>query len=151
MSLWGFRKANDDNPFLSHSQLLAVCNGALCLAKKGYHVKCRCRNKSSIHLKMKGAEINRIVAGILKKEGVEFVTGMEKHSKKNPVAWYCRLSNEYPPFLQEHYWYYLASDCMLQLYQVLFLCRKKGNPALFRLKKLRVYSILRTYSTVPVL
>ena len=31
-----------------------------------------------IPLKMKGVELNRFVAGILKKGGVEFVTGMEK-------------------------------------------------------------------------
>ena len=38
----------------------------------------------------------------------------------NSVAWYCKLRNEYAPFLQEHYWYYLASYFMLQVYQVLF-------------------------------
>ena len=35
------------------------------------------------------------------------------HSKTIPVAWYCKLRNEYTPFLQEHYCYYLASYFML--------------------------------------
>ena len=64
--------------------------------------------------------------------------GRTSHSKKFPVAWYCKLRNGYTPFLQEHYWYYLASYFMLQVYQVLFFGQKKGNPALFRLNKLRV-------------
>jgi hypothetical protein len=78
-------------------------------------------------------DVNKTLKTIIGNRGVPLM-----HSKKIPVAWYCRLRNEYPPFLQEHYRYYLASDCMLQLYQVLFCVKKKGNPALFRLKKLRV-------------
>ena len=74
------KRRNDDNPFTCHSKVLAVCNAAFCLTKKGCFCQSKCRvfNRKSIPLKMKGVEINRIVAGILKKGGVEFVTGMEK-------------------------------------------------------------------------
>ena len=73
-------RRTDENPLTCNSQVLAVCNAAFCLSKKGCSCqsKCKARNKSSIPLKMKGVEINRIVAGILKKGGVEFVTGMKK-------------------------------------------------------------------------
>ena len=53
------------------------------------------------------------------------------HSKKIPVAWYCKLRNEYSPFLQEHYWYYLASYFILQVYQVLFLVNKRETRLFF--------------------
>ena len=51
--------------------------------------------------------------------------------KKFPVAWYCKLRNGYLPFLQEHYWYYLASYFMLQVYQVLFFCKKRETRLFF--------------------
>ena len=75
------KRRNDKNPLTCHSQVLAVYNAALCLTKNGCSCqsKCKVRTKNSlIHLKMNEAEINRIVAGILKEGGVEFVTGMEK-------------------------------------------------------------------------
>ena len=61
-----------------------------------------------------------------------------EHSKKFPVAWYCKLRNGYTPFLQEHYWYYLALTICSRCTRYSFCVQKKGNPALFRLKKLRV-------------
>ena len=78
--LWDPKRRNDDNPFTCHSKVLAVCNAAFCLTKKSCFCQSKCKviNRKSIPLKMKGAEINRIVAGILKIGGVEFVTGMEK-------------------------------------------------------------------------
>ena len=40
--------------------------------------------------------------------------------------------------LQEHYWYYLALTICSRCTRYFFCVQKKGNPALFRLKKLRV-------------
>ena len=40
--------------------------------------------------------------------------------------------------LQEHYWYYLALTICSRCTRYFFCVKKKGNPALFRLNKLRV-------------